>query len=762
MFTGGKRSRTGVGHVGRVRILRSHGGRHDLSVDGQLDAVGGHDRTALIIRAEREGHDARIDGREEQALSARRSRSEGHQRGFLRGLAEHDGVGTQTAPALLTVLARSVVAVIDGHTQTELRTQGQRRGLADRGSRELDFVVGLLGCSVAPHDCLGTTGAGLMVHDHIGDITVHATQGVVIEGHLLLTIGTGDHQLDGVTVPRALGGVLVVVVGHDKAEIHVVDIIGHLHGRGLVIRTGPGAATVLFKQHVLARAGRTGTLGYRELGIGEDGHAAPLIELAVEDDRSSHRAGGVVFLAWLDVVGDHRAQGEESRFARRLAEHDGVGTQTAPALLTILTSAVVTVIDGHSQTELNAALEGLNREGSLRELDLVGGALGGSVAGHDRLSAAGAGFVVHDGLSDIAFHATESVVVEGDLLGAVGAGDHQLDRVTIPRALGGILVIVVGHDKAEVDVVGVENDLHSRGLVIRTRPGAATVLLEQHVLAIRTGALGHRELRVSQNRHTLPLVELTIEDDGALSAVDGVKLLTRLDVVLLHQRHLGRLARRLAEHDGVGTQTAPALLTILASAVVTVIDGHTQAELDAALELRDVQRGLRELDLIGGALAGAIAGHDRLSATGASFVVHDGLSDIAFHAAEGVVVESHLLGAVGAGDHQLDRVTIPRALGGILVIVVGHDEAEIDVVGIIDDLNGRSLVIRTRPGAATVLLEEHKLTGTCGSRTLGHRELRIGEHRHTGPFAEIAVQNNGFRGEHYRVSFLTRLDIIGC
>ena len=104
----------------------------------------------------------------------------------------------------------------------------------------------------------------------------------------------------------------------------------------------------------------------------------------------------------------------------------------------------------------------------------------------------------------------------------------------------------------------------------------------------------------------------------------------------------------------------------------------------------------------------------------------DGLTEISFHATEGVVVQSHLLAAVGASDHQLDRVTIPRALGGVFVVVVGHDEAEIDVVGIIDDLNGRSLVIRTRPGAATVLLKEHKLTRTCGSRTLGHRELRIG------------------------------------
>ena len=104
----------------------------------------------------------------------------------------------------------------------------------------------------------------------------------------------------------------------------------------------------------------------------------------------------------------------------------------------------------------------------------------------------------------------------------------------------------------------------------------------------------------------------------------------------------------------------------------------------------------------------------------------DGLTKISFHATEGVVVQSHLLAAVGAGDHQLDRVTIPRALGGVFVVVVGHDEAEIDVVGIIDDLHGRSLVIRTRPSAATVLLKEHILACSSSAGTLGHRELGIG------------------------------------
>ena len=209
-------------------------------------------------------------------------------------------------------------------------------------------------------------------------------------------------------------------------------------------------------------------------------------------------------------------------------------------------------------------------------------------------------------------------------------------------------------------------------------------------------------------------------------------------------------------------QTAPALLTILASAVVTVVDGHAQTELHAALKLRDVQGGPRELDLVGSALAGAIAGHDGFSATGAGLVHDDGLAQITFHTTKGVVVQSHLLGAVSTGDHQLDGVAVPRALGGVFVVVVGHDEAEIDVVGIINNLHSRGLVIRTRPGAATVLFKQHVLARASRAGTLGHRELRIGQNRHTGPLAKITVQNNGFRGEHHRVSLLTRLDIVGC
>ena len=95
------------------------------------------------------------------------------------------------------------------------------------------------------------------------------------------------------------------------------------------------------------------------------------------------------------------------------------------------------------------------------------------------------------------------------------------------------------------------------------------------------------------------------------------------------------------------------------------------------------------------------------------------------------------------------------------MVVVGHDETEIDVVGIIDNLHGRGLVIRTRPGAATVFFEEHIFARASRAGTLGYREFRISQNWHTGPLSEIAIDNNGFRSKHHRVSLLTRLDIVG-
>ena len=438
-----------------------------------------------------------------------------------------------------------------------------------------------------------------------------------------------------------------------------------------------------------------------------------------------------------------------------------MGTQTAPALLAVLAGAGITVVDGHAQTELDAALQVLDGERRLRELDLVGGPLGRAIAGHDRLGATGAGLVHDDGVAQIAFHAAEGVVVEGHLLGAVGAGDHQLDGVAVPGALGGVLVVIVGDHETEVDVLGVEDDLHGRGLVIGTGPGAAAVLFEQDILAVRAGTLGDGELRVGQHGHALPLVELAIDGDGSLGTVHRVELLARLDVVLLLEGDLGGLARGLAEHDGVGTEAAPALLSVLTGAVVAVIDGHAQAELHATFELGDVERGLRQLDLIDGALAGAVAGHHGLGATGAGLMHHDHVAEVAFHATEGVVVEGHLLAAVGAGDHQLDGVAVPGALGGVLVVVVGDHEAEVDVLGIVHDLDGRGLVIRAGPGAPTIFLEQHVLARALGAGALGYGELRVGKDRHPRPFVEATIQHDGFRGEDDRIGVLARFDVVG-
>ena len=318
-------------------------------------------------------------------------------------------------------------------------------------------------------------------------------------------------------------------------------------------------------------------------------------------------------------------------------------------------------------------------------------------------------------------------------------------------------MVIVGDDEAEVHVVRVIDDLDRRCLVVRTAPGAAGVLLEEHVFAVRSGALGDGELRVGEHGRTGPLIELAVEHDGLRGADDGVEFLAGFDVVLLEQGDLGRLRRRLAEHEGVGAETAPTALA--RGRLVAVVDGHAEAELHVAGQLVDTERGLRKLDLVGGLVGDRVAGDDRFGAAGTGLVVDDHVAGGAFDAAQRVVVERHLGAAVGIGDHQLDRVAVPRAVRRVLMVIVGDDETEVHVVGIVHDLHRGGLVVRTAPGAAGVLFEEHVFA--LGARALGHRELRIGEHGHAGPFAEVAVEHDGFGREHDGVLLLCGFDVVG-
>ena len=89
----------------------------------------------------------------------------------------------------------------------------------------------------------------------------------------------------------------------------------------------------------------------------------------------------------------------------------------------------------------------------------------------------------HDHIPSLIFNAAESVVVKSDLRIARIVGNHQLNRITIPGTVGSIFMIVVSDSEAEIDIVIIINDLHRRGLVIRSCPRSAGILFEENQLA---------------------------------------------------------------------------------------------------------------------------------------------------------------------------------------------------------------------------------------------------------------------------------------
>ena len=85
-----------------------------------------------------------------------------------------------------------------------------------------------------------------------------------------------------------------------------------------------------------------------------------------------------------------------------------------------------------------------------------------------------------------------------------------------------------------------------------------------------------------------------------------------------------------------------------------------------------------------------------------------------FVAAKRVIVQRYLLGPCCIGDHQLDRIAVPGVTGDVFMVIVRHNESEVHVIGVIDDLDGRGLIVRPGPGAPRVLFEQDVIgIGVC-------------------------------------------------
>src|SRR5207302_9771898 len=92
------------------------------------------------------------------------------------------------------------------------------------------------------------------------------------------------------------------------------------------------------------------------------------------------------------------------------------------------------------------------------------------------------------------------------------------------------------------------------------------------------------------------------------------------------------------------------------------------------------------------------------------------------------------------GDHQLKGIAIPSAVGGVLMVIIGDREAEVQVVFGPDNLHRRALIIRTRPNATAVWLEKNVVrAGQRGRGALWHRELEIIERWHVSPIGKVSI-----------------------
>ena len=135
----------------------------------------------------------------------------------------------------------------------------------------------------------------------------------------------------------------------------------------------------------------------------------------------------------------------------------------------------------------------------------------------------------------------------------------------------------------------------------------------------------------------------------------------------------------------------------------------------------------------------------------------------AFHAAERVVVQRDLRVASLVGDHELDRVTVPRAVRRVLVVFVRHHEPEVHVVVVVDDLHRRGLIVRSRPSSSVVLLEEDQCASrrNVGSGSFGSVKAGIGQQLRGTPFGKIAVDHD--RGPRFdrRVILFSGFNVVG-
>ena len=130
-----------------------------------------------------------------------------------------ESVCSEAAPSLLAW--GGLIAVVDRHTESELRSKFQAIDTQGRLG-QLDFVNGAFRFRITRHNCLGAPWPRLVQDDDVSQRVLDTAKGVVVESNLCVLLVIGNHKLNGIAVPRAVGGIFMILVRHHDGKIDVL------------------------------------------------------------------------------------------------------------------------------------------------------------------------------------------------------------------------------------------------------------------------------------------------------------------------------------------------------------------------------------------------------------------------------------------------------------------------------------------------------------------------------------------------------------
>ena len=209
------------------------------------------------------------------------------------------------------------------------------------------------------------------------------------------------------------------------------------------------------------------------------------------------------------TVSGRSGQRHQAGLGGRLAKHRGVRPPAAPALLPRF--PLVAVVHANTDSQFLAGPKTIHPKGRRGEPGLVG--RDGTCTLDSRLIRPRPALMIGDDMP---------VVVQGKIVqvrdrvpGRVG--EHHLHTVTVPGIGTGVLMRIVGHHDAEIKRVRFPGKGDRARVIVRPRPVAAGVFLEQHQLPVFSP-----ELDVAQKPDVRPVGSDTIDLDGGHAGREGI------------------------------------------------------------------------------------------------------------------------------------------------------------------------------------------------------------------------------------------------